>query len=78
MPPIILFGAEDGTERPVALGVKAPFVESMFDVGRTFAGIRVESRCVDEAEDSLAESGLVGCFAASFTVMLASGRREGQ
>lgn len=47
----------------VALGVKAPF--AAIRLGRLFVGaMRVLSRCVEDADDSLAESGLVGCLSA--------------
>ena len=60
----MLLGADDGAERPVAPGVSAPFVLSTLGVWRPCDGIRVLSRCVDDAEDSFAESGLVGCLTA--------------
>lgn len=64
MPPIIL-AAEGAAERPVAPGVNVPLLLSMLGLERVLDGMRVLSRCVEDAEDSLAESGLVGCFAAT-------------
>ena len=47
---------------PDAPGVKAPLDVSM-PLGRLcVGGISVWSRCVEDADDSAAESGLVGCF----------------
>lgn len=66
LPPIMLLGADDAAaDMPVAPGVRDPlFAESMFDVVSVLDGISVLSRCVEEAEDSLAESGWVACFRA--------------
>jgi hypothetical protein len=52
-----LLGAEEGAERPVAPGVRAPLVESMLEAPRLCDGIKVLSRWVDEAEESFAGSG---------------------
>lgn len=70
MPPSILLGADDGAaESPLAPGVRAPFEFIKLEVVRPWAaGARVLSRCVDEAEDSLADSGFVGCFKATENV----------
>jgi hypothetical protein len=80
-PPIILFGAEDApvADKPVAPGVRDPlFAGSMFDAESVLcevvAGINVLSRWVEEAEDSLAESGLVACFRAEGSVSYESSR----
>lgn len=62
MPEIMLVGAEGGADSPVAPGVKAaPFVVNIFEVGRGWDGINVLSSC-DDADDSFADSGLVGCL----------------
>lgn len=77
MPPIMLFGADEppAADIPVAPGVNEPlFAERIFAWDSVFcevgAGMRVLSRCVEEAEDSLAESGWVACFKAEGRVSL--------
>jgi hypothetical protein len=50
---------------PVVAGVRSPLALSIVDDEMPCGAIRVLSRCVDEADDSFAESGLVGCFRAA-------------
>lgn len=70
--PIMLVGAVGGADKPGAPGVSTPFAVSMLlDVGRLCDGINVLSSCDDAAEDSLAESGFVGCFKAAAQRILA-------
>lgn len=59
----MLLGADDVAERAVAFGVNEPF-EFIMPEFRPWEGIRVLSRWLEEADDSLAESGLVGCLRA--------------
>lgn len=64
--PMMLVGAVAGAVKPGAPGVSTPFAVSMLlGVGRVCDGINVLSSCEDAAEDSLAESGFVGCFKAA-------------
>lgn len=63
---MMLVGAVVGAVKPGAPGVSTPFAVSMLlGVGRVCDGINVLSSCEDAAEDSLAESGFVGCFKAA-------------
>jgi hypothetical protein len=69
---MMLVGAAAGADKPGAPGVSTPFAVSMLlDVGRVCDGINVLSSCEEAAEDSLAESGFVGCFKAATANMLA-------
>lgn len=65
--PMMLVGAVGGAVKPGAPGVSTPFaaVSMLLDVGRLSDGINVLSSCDEAAEDSLAESGFVGCFKAA-------------
>lgn len=70
--PIMLFWADDAADSPVAPGVRDPLVLvlSRLDGGSVCDGTKVLSMCVEDAEDSLAESGFVGCLAATVRVSI--------
>lgn len=79
MPVIMLFGAVAAADRPVGPGVSDPLVVSSVAGGRVWDGMSVASSCDDDAEDSLADSGLVGPLVAvesSVLARLATGRYQ--
>jgi hypothetical protein len=60
----------DGNE---GLGVAGPAADKSWFWSGCADGIRVESRCVEDADDSAALSGLVGFFAAAIQRILERG-----
>lgn len=67
----MLLGADDVAERAVAFGVSEPLAFRMPEVSPC-EGARVLSRWLDDVEESLAESGLVGCLRATREEILAT------